>query len=171
VSKRTALYRHWDAEGQLLYVGISLSAVQRLAQHKAGSHWSDSINKVTIEYFENREAAHAAERAAVQSENPLHNIQMKSRAQAKVEEVQQLHWLSRLNLAQTVAGFNPMYLVPDAANKCGVTQSVFRLMMAAAGVEPFTIPEDPRLVKREYVTGWQVMYTLECAETHTAKAA
>jgi hypothetical protein len=32
VSKRTSLYRHFDADGTLLYVGISLSALVRLGQ-------------------------------------------------------------------------------------------------------------------------------------------
>lgn len=165
------MYRHWDADGRLLYVGISLSAISRLAQHSASSHWSGDIARVTIENFETREAALAAERVAVQSENPLHNIMLRKPDDVKTEKVKQMHWVSRLNLAQTIAGFDPLYLVQDAASKCGVTQSIMRLMFAAAGVEPFTLPEDPRKQVREYVTGWQLMFTLECAEANGKKAA
>jgi len=70
---RTALYRHWDADGNLLYVGISLSAVHRLTQHKRDSHWHDSIANMTIEWFDNRREALAAEREAIRMERPIFN--------------------------------------------------------------------------------------------------
>lgn len=38
---RTALYRHFDAAGALLYVGISLNSIQRTAQHKHGALFVD----------------------------------------------------------------------------------------------------------------------------------
>src|SRR5438067_656371 len=38
----TQLYRHFDADGTLLYVGISLSALQRLRGHRA-AEWIDRI--------------------------------------------------------------------------------------------------------------------------------
>ena len=43
------LYRHYDANGELLYVGISLNALNRLAQHREVSAWFPDIAKVTIE--------------------------------------------------------------------------------------------------------------------------
>jgi len=70
---RTALYRHWDVDGNLLYVGISLSAVHRLTQHKRDSHWHDQIANMTIEWFETREEALEAERTAIQLERPIFN--------------------------------------------------------------------------------------------------
>ena len=33
------LYRHFDRLGELLYVGISISTMRRLAQHKTQSAW------------------------------------------------------------------------------------------------------------------------------------
>jgi hypothetical protein len=69
---QTALYRHYDAEGRLLYVGISLSAVQRLAQH-ADKDWSADIRRVEIEMHPDRGTAEAAEKAAIKAENPVHN--------------------------------------------------------------------------------------------------
>lgn len=80
----TALYRHFDANDRLLYVGISLSAVQRLAQHRNGAHWFKKIVSVTIEWFPSREAAIGAEAAAIQLEKPMHNIAMNSHARARV---------------------------------------------------------------------------------------
>ncbi len=71
---RHQLYRHFDAAGQLLYVGISLSAVARLAAHKGSAHWYDQITSVSIEQCESREALLDAEREAILAERPLHNV-------------------------------------------------------------------------------------------------
>lgn len=67
------LYRHFDAKGTLLYVGISLSAVNRLAAHRDASSWYWSIATVTIEVLPTREAAEEAERLAIRKERPLFN--------------------------------------------------------------------------------------------------
>lgn len=69
---RTALYRHFDASGTLLYVGISLSAVARLSQH-GRKPWFDAIDTMTVEYFDDRFSALRAERAAIISEKPSFN--------------------------------------------------------------------------------------------------
>jgi hypothetical protein len=67
-----ALYRHFDATGALLYVGVSLNAVQRLRQHRL-SPWTEDIANVTVEYYADRDAALNAERQAIVDEGPLHN--------------------------------------------------------------------------------------------------
>jgi hypothetical protein len=72
------LYRHFDSTGSLLYVGISLSAITRLQQHKK-SRWFKDICKTTIESFDTREQAKNAERNAITTENPRFNIQNKQR--------------------------------------------------------------------------------------------
>lgn len=69
----TQLYRHFDAEGRLLYVGVSLSAIARLGQHKKAP-WFGRIATVTVENFPTRAAALSAEMRAIQRENPQHNI-------------------------------------------------------------------------------------------------
>lgn len=69
----TALYRHFDAGGQLLYVGISLNAVQRLAQHRDTAHWFARLARVEVEWHVDREAALRAEACAIAAEAPLHN--------------------------------------------------------------------------------------------------
>lgn len=74
-SGRTALYRHFDSAGVLLYVGISLGPVNRLQQHKRRSGWFSQIARVDVEWFDSRAAALKAEATAIFQENPLHNIQ------------------------------------------------------------------------------------------------
>lgn len=70
----TQLYRHFNAHGDLLYVGISKSAFDRYMQHKYGSKWYEEIRSMTIEYFPSRAEAEAAERRAIIAEKPLWNV-------------------------------------------------------------------------------------------------
>jgi predicted GIY-YIG superfamily endonuclease len=74
----TQLYRHFNSDGQLLYVGISLSAVSRLRAHKSSS-WASSIARVDVKTFSTREEALVAERLAIQTEYPMHNRAMSCR--------------------------------------------------------------------------------------------
>lgn len=74
MTAKTALYRHWNSAGKLLYVGISLKPFERLATHVYGSHWADDVTSVTIEYFDTRADADTAERKAIREERPAHNI-------------------------------------------------------------------------------------------------
>lgn len=70
----TALYRHFDKDGRLLYVGISLSVIGRLAQHRGRAHWYKRITRIEVEWFDTRAEAAHAEMIAIQDENPECNI-------------------------------------------------------------------------------------------------
>lgn len=70
---RTALYRLFDATGRLLYVGISRSVVMRMADHSRRAWWPN-VHSTTFEIFADRAAAADAEREAIRSEQPLHNV-------------------------------------------------------------------------------------------------
>ena len=74
VPVRTALCRHFDADGALLYVGISLNSVARLAQHKLTAHWFAAIARIEIEWHPTRQSAESAEIVAIQNERPMHNL-------------------------------------------------------------------------------------------------
>lgn len=93
---KTDLYRHFDKEGNLLYVGISLSAMGRLVSHKRDANWFDDIASVTIEKFKTRSAAEKAERKAIQNEIPKHNTmrykvpKKKKRKAAKIRAIKSI---------------------------------------------------------------------------------
>lgn len=70
----TALYRHFNADGVLLYVGIATHHVARLQQHAKDAHWSKDIRRVTVEMLPDRWAALSAEEAAIKKEKPRHNV-------------------------------------------------------------------------------------------------
>lgn len=67
------LYRHFDAEDRLLYVGITDSLERRTKQHKRAASWAESIDRIEAEELSTREHALAAEKVAIQFEAPLHN--------------------------------------------------------------------------------------------------
>ena len=70
----TALYRHYDASGALLYVGVTRNPARRLGDHLNGAFWGKMSASVAIEWHESRDAAVKAEWRAIHAENPLFNI-------------------------------------------------------------------------------------------------
>ena len=71
--KTQTLYRFFDSEGRLLYVGISKFFEARMKQHYRNSSWFFDSMSVTLEHFETREQVEQAEAIAIKSENPIHN--------------------------------------------------------------------------------------------------
>lgn len=67
------IYRHFDSSGNLLYIGMSSSGLTRQRFHKANSPWFSQMAEWTFEEFDTREAAMAAEKAAIKAERPLYN--------------------------------------------------------------------------------------------------
>lgn len=70
-----AVYKHFDANGQLLYIGVSLNHLARLAQHSDTSHWFNDIARIEVIACETRAAALAKERSLIRAERPKHNKQ------------------------------------------------------------------------------------------------
>lgn len=68
------LYRLYDANEQLLYVGISKSAIHRLHEHLTTQPWAEQIVTQKVQRFNSRQELEEAEKAAIKAENPKHNI-------------------------------------------------------------------------------------------------
>lgn len=68
------VYRFYGDAGELLYVGISLAAVQRMSAHKSNQPWWPDVARVDFVHYPDREAARAAEKVAIQDERPRYNI-------------------------------------------------------------------------------------------------
>jgi DNA-binding GntR family transcriptional regulator len=75
--ERTALYRFFDATGQLLYVGVSGNTETRWRQHAESKPWWSDVADKTTEWLDSRAEALDAERTAIRTERPLHNHQNK----------------------------------------------------------------------------------------------
>ena len=78
---RHYIYRCYDADDLLLYVGCAANATRRIAQHRQGkARASRSLSALMTRYvaegpYPDRESAETAERAAIRTESPLLNIQ------------------------------------------------------------------------------------------------
>lgn len=71
----TALYRHFDLQGRLLYVGIASNVLSRMKSHRHRSHWHRRIVRIELTWFPSRAAAKAAEAEAIARERPMFNLQ------------------------------------------------------------------------------------------------
>lgn len=69
------LYRFFDREDRLLYVGVSLSAAHRASQHRADKAWWPDVARMDVEHHNaDRQSIEALERAAIIAERPLYNV-------------------------------------------------------------------------------------------------
>lgn len=72
-TNKTALYRHFDADNQLLYIGVSISAVDRFEEHQIMSEWAFQSVRMDTQWFDSKEEALAAEKHAIKNEHPKFN--------------------------------------------------------------------------------------------------
>jgi len=79
----TALYRLFDANDALLYVGISDALKQRFAGHAATKPWWSEVKRKTVEWHPARSSAAAAEITAIRDERPVYNLAGMERALRK----------------------------------------------------------------------------------------
>jgi hypothetical protein len=87
---RTAVYRYFDADGRLLYVGVSLSGIARQSQHESGSHWYADHASMTTEWFDTRAEALEAERMAIITEQPIYNVAHRGEVLEETPEARKL---------------------------------------------------------------------------------
>lgn len=135
----TALYRLYDADDNLLYLGISFDPEARWEQHKNDKHWAHQVVRRTVEWYPTRGEALAAEERATAAEKPRHDSSWRKTAagdrpqwlnpegqQFVVEQLgaeieQGQHWIGRVLMSGAVAKrFNVSR--PTAANAMSVLQ-------------------------------------------------
>jgi len=73
VGERTAVYRLYDAEDVLLYVGATKNTARRWSQHAKKKSWWHRVARREVVWFDSRPSALLAEHRAIVSEHPLHN--------------------------------------------------------------------------------------------------
>jgi hypothetical protein len=130
---KTDLYRWFDETGQLLYVGISISAYERAKDHRKTKEWFREAKKMTIEQFATREQALEAEKTAIQNEKPLHNVVHSTNGQ----------------LTRT---FN----IAEAAKATGKSQMTIRKYLGLSG-RPSRLPNAQKVLKAgDFQETWQI---------------
>jgi hypothetical protein len=70
----TAVYRIFDADERLLYVGITCNLKARLSNHHACKPWWPDARSAAIEWCADRRIALHQEACAIPGENPRYNI-------------------------------------------------------------------------------------------------
>lgn len=73
-AKKTGLYRLYDTEDALLYVGIAVDPAARWKVHAGEKSWWSQVTRKAVDWFPNRWAAEAAEESAIVAELPRHNV-------------------------------------------------------------------------------------------------
>lgn len=68
------LYRFYDVEGRLLYVGVTSVGPSRWSDHELHKVWWVRVVRTTVEHYPDRATALAAEQAAILAEQPIHNV-------------------------------------------------------------------------------------------------
>jgi predicted GIY-YIG superfamily endonuclease len=169
----TELYRHFDSENRLLYVGISLSTASRLSQHSDYSHWFKDITKVTIERYATREEAKQAEKAAIWSEKPQCNIQLqksikdieKENLRLQKSSYANMTETSRKNLTGRIVQFGVCYSIKEIQELLGMTSAEINMHVERGNLHYFEIQGQNvgrwPVKMHKKVTGWQFINFME----------
>jgi hypothetical protein len=107
--QRCAIYRCFDADGVLLYVGCSRNPERRMDGHRSRSTWASQVARRADEWFPTVEAALGAEYMAIVDENPLHN-----RKRLRVPEA---YWMAALESRLDAQGQLYYYQVGHASGR------------------------------------------------------
>jgi hypothetical protein len=94
----TALYRWFDEQDRLLYIGITGNLAVRQDSHGKKSSWTDFAVRSTIERHPTRGHAEKAERLAIETEHPLFNHQYNDTPEARRRLIEYLIERDRLDL-------------------------------------------------------------------------
>jgi predicted GIY-YIG superfamily endonuclease len=70
------LYRFFDAEDTLLYVGLTVNPGRRMEKHRGTQPWWNDVARIEMEQHQDLATLRAAEREAIEHEQPLHNVRM-----------------------------------------------------------------------------------------------
>ncbi len=169
---RTSLYRHFAEDGELLYIGISVSALSRLGQHEKHAPWFDKICHVTVEHFDTRKAALEAERNAIQAEKPTHNKHHnRPELEAATRYVEEKAERDREELINRMVWFKPFYKVAEAADLLRMSTPAVKKLIRSGELSAVVLSTNTMVVKGQErrtikygITGWQLIEYIERLE-------
>lgn len=94
----TDLYRRFDIQDRLLYIGITNDLARRAAAHEEGSTWMEFAVRSTTVRYPSRPDAEEAEETAIKAELPLFNHEHNDTPEARRRLVEYLIAHDRLDL-------------------------------------------------------------------------
>jgi len=125
----TDLYRFYNSTGELLYVGISLSAITRATQHKKQKSWWHEVARMDVSPIADHFDPRIVERQTIIAERPRFNIQH-NRVIPGGQDVVQL-----LMAQRDEQGFSP-----KVTNRKALKQAA-AVLANKTTAEAYTIPE------------------------------
>lgn len=81
-----ALYRFYNSDSELLYIGISRDLPSRLRSHGSSSPFWAEVATIKLEWFETRKEVAKAEREAIKAEHPIWNKHYNERLPKHLDE-------------------------------------------------------------------------------------
>lgn len=74
MSERTAVYRFFDADDALLYVGVTQDFLARRQQHASTKGWWPEVRRHVVDWFDSPADALEVELEAIKGERPRYNV-------------------------------------------------------------------------------------------------
>ncbi|WP_329616440.1 GIY-YIG nuclease family protein [Streptomyces brevispora] len=84
--ERTALYRLYDADGSLLYVGVTRDPKRRFRDHRGKKRWWGEVSSHSIEWVDIESHALQMEVQAIVMESPKYNVRSTEAYKAQQSE-------------------------------------------------------------------------------------
>ena len=69
-----AVYRIYNFDKNLIYVGVTNDVLMRIAQHRRDKIWRDQITIIELDWCETRSEALAIENMLIEKMQPLYNL-------------------------------------------------------------------------------------------------
>ncbi|WP_202033167.1 DUF3039 domain-containing protein [Nocardioides sp. WS12] len=86
------VYRCFDGDDRLIYVGCSASPRQRMDQHRGSSWWFNQVERTRYVVFNDKDYALGKEREAIATENPRWNLKGRDRALWTAADYEDIHF-------------------------------------------------------------------------------
>ncbi|HAW53702.1 MAG TPA: hypothetical protein DCX29_01735 [Hyphomonas sp.] len=81
MNRPVAIYRHYDRDQKLLYVGITDDMTRRSREHSKAAEWWSLVDDTRVQYVQTRAHALDLERVAIIHEKPAHNVALSGLSQ------------------------------------------------------------------------------------------
>lgn len=141
MSERTAVYRIYDGDGMLLYVGIARNFGARWAQHEKAQPWWPRVRHQTVDWYDSRDEALEVEAEAIRVERPEFNVRHK-------------HPVAEVDLST-------MLITPkDAALALGITRWRLNDLAAQRAIDMISISQNCRRVVTESLLAYMKKHKL-----------
>ena len=127
------LYRHYNEDDVLLYVGVSMRVLLRTVAHARSSSWFKDVNYITLEHFVDRTSVLAAEAKAIGLEDPKHNILMKPVIKKKRFNGSYLYSSGKIRNKMIVYGFSRGRTLQSLGDEFGISRERIRQIIARFG--------------------------------------